>query len=81
MLRASEIGSYAFCPMAWYIQRQGHQPDPGSHGRLSLGLRRHRAIGRRADRVRLVRRVRHALLVMGLTLALLALLTTFGSAP
>ena len=46
-LSASEIGSYAFCPRAWYLQRLGVPTDRGSEARRRLGSRAHRRIGRR----------------------------------
>lgn len=78
VIRASELGSYAFCPLAWYLRRQGWQPDPGTEARLALGNQHHRAIGRRADGLRLAGLARRGLLLLAAALAGAAALASLG---
>ena len=51
VLTASEIGSFAFCKQAWFLQRCGVSVAPDAVLRLAAGSDDHRAIGRRADLV------------------------------
>jgi len=44
-VRASEIGSYLYCRLAWWYQRQGRQP--ASSAAQESGLAWHRRHGRR----------------------------------
>ena len=53
-LTASEIGSFAFCPQAWYLQRCRTPVTREAEQRRQAGTRAHRAIGRRTDLVRTV---------------------------
>ena len=43
VLRASEIGQYVYCPMAWWLRRQGHEPDSVL---LEQGKRAHEVLGK-----------------------------------
>ena len=52
MLTASEIGAYAFCRQAWFLQRCGAPASPDAELRLAAGGGAHRALGRRADVLR-----------------------------
>ncbi len=74
VLSASEIGQYTYCSNAWYLRRQGHQPEsPG----LNTGTDRHTDLGYSLESIQ--RRQRHAsrALALGLLLLLLSLLALF----
>jgi hypothetical protein len=75
-LTASEIGSFAFCRQAWYLDRCGVAVDARAQRRRAQGVLAHRGIGRQVDHVRTLdgaRRVALALLA-GLVVALLLVL-------
>ena len=46
IIRASEIGQYAFCSIAWQLQQEGYIPD--SRG-INKGARAHRSLGDTLD--------------------------------
>lgn len=69
LVRASELGQYAFCARAWWFARvQGYPPE--NVAALRLGTTRHRLHGRRVEGYHLLRRV--ALLFLLLAVVLLA---------
>lgn len=51
-LTASEIGSFTFCPQAWYLQRCRVSLTAAAELRRQAGSRMHREIGRQTDLVR-----------------------------
>jgi len=46
VLRASEIGQYMYCSIAWYLQRCGYQPDSPL---LDVGKKIHVNLGNTID--------------------------------
>jgi 3-mercaptopyruvate sulfurtransferase SseA len=78
IIRASEIGQYAYCARAWWYARvKGHQPE--NVAELQRGVREHRHHGQRVEGYHLLRRVGLALLVLaGLALAAWLLLSIGG---
>lgn len=60
---ASEIGAYAFCPQAWYLQRCRVPVTPETVARREAGARAHRDIGWQTDQVRAAGFAQAALLV------------------
>jgi hypothetical protein len=80
VLTASEIGTYAFCPQAWYLQRRHVLRSVAAEHRLAQGSATHERIGRRTDDVRLVERVQWLVLLFGLLLAtgIVVLLVAWG---
>ena len=70
ILTASEIGSFAFCPAAWHLERCGAARNSASVLNLEHGTLTHRRIATHATRVRTLQRVRRLMLV--LIVALLA---------
>ncbi|MBU0496469.1 MAG: hypothetical protein KKC68_07135 [Candidatus Thermoplasmatota archaeon] len=42
VIRASEIGQYVFCSMAWQLSREGYVPDSPA---LERGAAAHRSLG------------------------------------
>ena len=68
-LTASEIGTYAFCPQAWYLQRRHTRRSALAVRRLTQGSIAHEGIGRRTDTVRVLERVQQVVLVVGLLVA------------
>ncbi|GEM_PF-3968714 len=74
-LSASEIGSFTFCPQAWYLQRCRMPVTPDADARRQVGSRLHRDIGRQTTLVQAAGALQAALLVaIGLTLFLLVVL-------
>ncbi len=71
-MTASEIGTFAFCPEAWYLQRNRAPVTVQLEQRRLAGIRRHRGIGRRTDLIRMVEALRAALLVVILVALILA---------
>ena len=43
IIRASEIGQYHFCSIAWYLQKCGYEPKSPM---LDLGTKKHEELGR-----------------------------------
>jgi hypothetical protein len=62
-LAASEIGSFGFCPQAWYLERCGVPAGEQAEARLARGSATHAAIGRRTDQIRAVGLARRWLVV------------------
>jgi len=80
-LSASEIGAFAFCPQAWYLQRCGTRVTAEAGARRRAGSRRHRGIGRRTDLVRATGAGQAVLLLaVGALLILLATVALRGLA-
>jgi hypothetical protein len=71
VLTASEVGTFVFCPEAWYLQRRGARQSAPAEKRLDMGIRAHREIGRVTDRVLEVESARFVLRVVVLLLAVL----------
>ncbi len=72
-LSASEIGAYAFCPQAWFLQRCRLPVTAETEARRQVGSRTHREIGRQTDLVRTAGALQTALLIaFGVVLLLLA---------
>jgi hypothetical protein len=69
-LSASEIGTFVYCPEAWYLQRIGADRSAAGELRIGAGTRAHQQIGRQTDRLRTLGHARRWLLV---TITLLAL--------
>jgi hypothetical protein len=70
-LTASEVGTFVFCPEAWYLQRRHARQSATAEKRLEIGIQAHRQIGHETDRLLKVQSVR---LVLWVTVLLLALL-------
>jgi hypothetical protein len=64
ILSASEISSYAFCPQAWHLQRRGTTRNVAGARSVEQGIVAHRHIGRRADRVLGLERLRRVMLLV-----------------
>lgn len=76
-ITASEIGSFAFCPQAWYLQRCRVLVSTEAGLRREIGSRTHRQIGRQTDFVRatdVARRLLVMTMVVALTLLIVLLL-------
>jgi len=48
VLRASEIGQYMYCSIAWYLQRCGYEPDSPL---LDAGKKIHVDLGKTIDNI------------------------------
>jgi hypothetical protein len=77
-LTASEIASFEFCPVAWYLQRSGAARDSVSVRNMEDGAREHRRIATHASRARAVQRAQR-LLVLAIVALLAAVLLQFLS--
>lgn len=74
-LSASEIGAFAFCPQAWYLQRRRELVTAEAALRREIGSRAHRQIGGQTNLVRGAQVAQWLLLVaMAVALVLLAAL-------
>ncbi len=71
-LSASEIGAYAFCPQAWFLQRCRVPVTAQTESRRQAGSRMHREIGRQTDLV-LAAGALQSVLVIAIALVLLLL--------
>jgi hypothetical protein len=79
VLTASEIGSFMFCPQAWYLERCRVPPTPEAQLRQEVGRRTHKEIGRQTDLVRAASAAQRLLLLaIGLLLLLLVALALRG---
>lgn len=72
VLAASEIGTFAFCPQAWYLQRMRAPATRAAEERRRIGSDLHRKIGSQTDLVRVAAVVQTILLVV-IALGLIAL--------
>jgi hypothetical protein len=43
IISASEISAYYFCPVAWYLQRQGYKPTSIL---VKMGKKKHKKLGK-----------------------------------
>jgi hypothetical protein len=48
VLKASEIGQFIYCPVAWYLQRQGYKVESPV---LDRGLEKHVDLGEQIDSI------------------------------
>ena len=81
VLTASEIGAFAFCRQAWYLQRCGVVVAPEAELRRAAGSDAHRALGRRADLVGAAGTARRLALVAIAVLIVLLVLLALRGAP
>lgn len=76
LVRASEIGRFAYCQRAWWYAHQGEIPrDPG---RMMAGSEAHRQHGRRAAGMIRARRAACVLLFAAAVSAVLEVLLRVG---
>jgi hypothetical protein len=77
IIRASEIGQYAFCARAWWLARvKGYRST--NVAAMQQGTARHRTHGRDVEGYHLLRRVAVALLLLATGLLLAWLLLSLG---
>lgn len=74
-LTASEIGSFAFCPQAWYLERRYAPVTDDALARREAGRVTHRELGRETDLIRVTDVAR--LLLLLIILAALVLVAMF----
>ena len=70
VINASEIGQYAYCSVAWFLQRCGHEPDSPL---LEVGKKIHIDLGNTIDdiqvemrRSRMFARIGYLLLIVAI---------------
>src|SRR5579859_4292168 len=64
VLSASEIGNFTFCPQAWHLQRRGTTRNVAGARSVEQGIVAHRHIGRSADHVLGLERLRRVMLLV-----------------
>lgn len=69
VLKASEIGQFTYCSVAWYLQRQGYKPESPL---LDRGLEKHIDLGDQIDSVTEVERTSQRLFFAACCLLLVA---------
>jgi CRISPR/Cas system-associated exonuclease Cas4 (RecB family) len=72
MLRASELGSFLYCPRAWWYQRQGVESQ--NQAELANGTAFHAGHARSAKLVLLLKRAALFLFILAAALAAIQLL-------
>ncbi len=78
IVRASEIGQYAFCARAWWLGRvKGYRST--NVAAMREGTARHRSHGRSVAGYRLLQRLAIFLLVLAVLALVVWLLLSFGS--
>jgi hypothetical protein len=78
VIRASEIGQYAFCARAWWLGRvKGYRS--ANVGAMRRGTARHRRHGRAVEGYHLLRRVAVVLLLLAVVALIAWLLLSLGS--
>ena len=79
-LTASEVGSFAFCPQSWYLDRCRVPVSDAAEARRETGRRNHREIGRQTDLVRAADAARWLLALAILATLLLLVVLVLRSA-
>jgi hypothetical protein len=78
IIRASEIGHYAFCARAWWYSRvKGYEPE--NVAELELGIDEHRHHGRRVQGYHRLRRIGWGLVLLAGLALLVWLLLSIGA--
>ena len=78
ILTASEVASFEFCPVAWYLQRCGAARDSTSVRTMEDGVREHRRIATHATRARTLQRAQRLLVLVIIALFAAVLLQLIG---
>ena len=68
ILKASEIGQFIYCPVAWYLQRQGYKVESPV---LDRGSEKHVDLGEQIDSVTKSEKVSQLFFFVGLGLILI----------
>jgi CRISPR/Cas system-associated exonuclease Cas4 (RecB family) len=71
ILKASEIGQFIYCPVAWHLQRQGYKMESPV---LDRGLDDHIDFGERIDIVTAEEKKSRVMLLVGLALIVISIL-------
>lgn len=62
VLSASEIGQYFYCPVAWFLQKKGYEPE-SYH--LKTGKQKHDKIGKIMDNITINEKRSNYLAIIG----------------
>ena len=73
-IRASEVGEYVYCALAWRLRREGYGPSAAGRERLDAGARWHLEHGSGVRRARLLRLLSTAAFLAAAALAVILLL-------
>ena len=69
VINASEIAQYAYCPVAWFLRRNGIEPNARNLRELGAGLTQHKELGARIGEVQRAEGNAGILLRIGIALA------------
>ena len=75
VIRASEIGQWAYCQRAWWLARQGHENR--NVAALQAGIQAHTAHGQNVAAAQRSRILAFALLLIGMLVLAVTLLLAF----
>ncbi|MGI8588820.1 MAG: hypothetical protein ACR2M0_14210 [Chloroflexia bacterium] len=79
IVRASELGRWAYCRRAWWLRYVAQvEPPPSGQARLDEGQIRHAEHGRGIERAGTLRRFALACLLLAALIGLLCLLVALG---
>ena len=74
VISASEIGQYVYCPMSWYLQQCGYEPESPS---LDIGNNAHIDLGNKIDLIKTETRRSRKYAVIGYLLLIVAIIIIF----
>gem|GEM_PF-705098 len=78
VLRASEVGYYAFCRRAWWFARVlGYRPD--NQAAMATGIQFHEQLGHTLGTAQRWQSIAYSLLGLGLVTGILLLLSSCGT--
>ena len=68
---ASEISTFVFCPVVWYLQKCGYKPKSS---KTKIGKKKHNILGKKLMRVQKQINISNYLLLIGLFCLILSFL-------
>jgi hypothetical protein len=73
VLKASEVGQFAYCSVAWHLARQGYKPESSALA-LKKGLKEHTDLGIKIESLPEAERTSKRLSYVGYALLLVAVI-------
>ena len=74
VISASEIAQYVYCPMSWYLQQCGYEPESPF---LEIGKKAHIELGNKIDLIKTETRRSRKYAVIGYLLLIVAIVIIF----
>jgi len=71
IISASEIGQYFYCPVAWYLQKCGYEPDSPF---LKMGKEKHAKLGKILNRTQMNTKRSRVFAIAGYLILIVAVL-------